>query len=592
MYHEGIEEQGGIQEPWNWSEVDLKAVLFEFTNKATFINRLWIFVDALDEAGEDTAHRLSETFNELVSSSQGQIRICFSSRHYPVLKQHTELKVCVEENNKTDIINFSKSRLGAYPHHLDEEELDKVVDAVALKSQGIFLWVELMIKFLSKHLSSQIQFILDRIGQFPPGLEDFYQERLNNILLDQSGTSTASEQSRELGIAQSRTLLQWLCFSMRPLTLQELKVALVLGFERPERSLQECLDAKDYIPKDEALQDAIVTRSRGLAHVYSESPQKVEFIHQSVKDFLRKELGQLGLSPGLAHHSICSSCLKFLSLDVYEDTITRQNTFGHYARKYWHQHGYLAEIEEINQSRFLPLIMSHQVQQNLRFWWGTKQNIFFSRADHLLHYPITPPKMSHILSACGLLSMLKAGLTQSFFSGDERDDESGGTLLHWAIMGHQMEVVRFLLNRNDIDVNAKDHNGRTPLHLAASSSRPRYMSIYPPEPADKSQIISRNIDDKTVLYPWLDSSCETILSLILSSEKVDVHAQESYGKSPLMVAATQQSNSAFVRLLAHEKTKNDIYARDDFGSTALDISSWKGHTDKAELLLQKRYERI
>jgi len=47
-------------------------------------------------------------------------------------------------------------------------------------------------------------------------------------------------------------------------------------------------------------------------------------------------------------------------------------------------------------------------------------------------------------------------------------DEQGRTALHLAAMDGHEEMVRELIGKQSADVNARDSNGATPLHLAAS----------------------------------------------------------------------------------------------------------------------------
>jgi ankyrin repeat protein len=47
-----------------------------------------------------------------------------------------------------------------------------------------------------------------------------------------------------------------------------------------------------------------------------------------------------------------------------------------------------------------------------------------------------------------------------------KDDEYGGTPLHWAAWYGHVEIARLLL-QNGAEVNAKERNGWTPLHWAA-----------------------------------------------------------------------------------------------------------------------------
>ena len=46
----------------------------------------------------------------------------------------------------------------------------------------------------------------------------------------------------------SLKLLQWVCFATRPLSLDELRWAMVIDADCPYQSLQACQSAEDYVP--------------------------------------------------------------------------------------------------------------------------------------------------------------------------------------------------------------------------------------------------------------------------------------------------------------------------------------------------------
>ncbi|KAM6512238.1 hypothetical protein FSOLCH5_009957 [Fusarium solani] len=119
---------------------------------------------------------------------------------------------------------------------------------------------------------------------------------------------------RSMG-SDSLKLIQWICFATRPLSLDELRWAMLVEVDCPHRSLYECQSAGDYPSDDDVMKRRIQTLSCGLAEVIlssgdgdedlsepdsssrsidssirtevtpSSHAQVVQFIHQSVKDF-------------------------------------------------------------------------------------------------------------------------------------------------------------------------------------------------------------------------------------------------------------------------------------------------------------------
>ncbi|KAK3371451.1 hypothetical protein B0T24DRAFT_320290 [Lasiosphaeria ovina] len=83
-------------EKWQWHEEELRRVFESSLLNVLETYPVWLFVDALDECGEDNAVKLVDMFKSLLKSipSQSigirQFRICFSCRHYPVLDLERE----------------------------------------------------------------------------------------------------------------------------------------------------------------------------------------------------------------------------------------------------------------------------------------------------------------------------------------------------------------------------------------------------------------------------------------------------------------------------------------------------------------------
>lgn len=72
--------------------------------------------------------------------------------------------------------------------------------------------------------------------------------------------------------------------------------------------------------------------------------------------------------------------------------------------------------------------------------------------------------------AAGDIPFLKECLQTKNWNVNEKDlDER--TALHWAAGNGHVEMVTFLLQLDDIDINGKDEDGWTPVMIATSSGR-------------------------------------------------------------------------------------------------------------------------
>ena len=110
--------------------------------------------------------------------------------------------------------------------------------------------------------------------------------------------------------------------------------------------------------------------------------------------------------------------------------------------------------------------------------------------------------------------------------------------------GHKS--VAELLLANKAEVNAKDDNGKTPLHWAASAG-------------------SKDVAE------------------LLLANKAEVNAKENHGRTPLHLAAAEGHKDMAELLLAN---KAEVNAKDNHGDTPLHLAVSQGHKDVAELLRQ------
>ncbi|KAJ3128391.1 hypothetical protein HK100_009203 [Physocladia obscura] len=71
--------------------------------------------------------------------------------------------------------------------------------------------------------------------------------------------------------------------------------------------------------------------------------------------------------------------------------------------------------------------------------------------------------------------------------------------LHHAAVAHNFEMVEFLVNNYDLDVNLQDHHGNTPLHLATESLKMKFFLV-----SHGANVDVKNIDDKKPIDKLLE----------------------------------------------------------------------------------------
>ncbi|TEY70326.1 hypothetical protein BOTCAL_0106g00010 [Botryotinia calthae] len=298
----GVERNG-------WSESALKQTLKHAVEKLGS-RSLMIFVDALDECDQKQTSGMVFFFEELcelAEISQVSLQICFSSRHYPtiVIQKGIELILEDEIGHMDDIQQYIKSKLRLGK----SKQAETLRTEILQKSSGIFLWVVLVLDILNSEYStgsSSIKKVSKRLTEIPPGLNDLFE-----MILKRDG-----ENLEELQLC-----LKLILFANRPLKPQEIYFATQIGLDG------ECMGFWDQEDVNiDQMKLFVRSSSKGLAEVTKNKASDVQFIHESVRDFL---LGRYesqwsessGNFVGHGHDTLKNCCLAQLNAVVNQKVI-------------------------------------------------------------------------------------------------------------------------------------------------------------------------------------------------------------------------------------------------------------------------------
>ncbi|KAN0072914.1 hypothetical protein V8E54_009028 [Elaphomyces granulatus] len=253
------------------------------------------FIDALDECNEgQVADMISffEDIGEHAADANTRLHICFSSRHYPtiVIQRGFEVALEDEQEHVADISRYIKSKLRLG----NSKQAGALRSDIQEKSAGIFLWVALVIEILNtEYAGGRVSALRDRLKDIPPGLDELFE-----MILTRDGKN----------MQELQLCIQWVLFAVRPLKPQELYFAVHFGVGQ---SIPIPWDT-DSISLDD-IHRFVQSSSKGLAEVSKSKKSTVQFIHESVRDFLFKD-GKWKLWPTLAEqfvgrsHDILKDC--------------------------------------------------------------------------------------------------------------------------------------------------------------------------------------------------------------------------------------------------------------------------------------------
>lgn len=297
----------GIHANYQWSEESLKALLEEAISRLGDSSVVCI-IDALDECDERQIRDMTSFFElvgELAVSANINLRVCFSSRHYPHISMQRGLELVLEgqEGHTQDITSYVESEL-KIGH---SKVAGQIRNDLQEKASGVFLWVVLVVEILNKeHDSGRIHALRRRLQDIPGDLHELFRDVLTRDSRNQD----------ELILC-----LQWVLFAKHPLTPEELYFAILsgvdpLGLSNWDSDVISIPDMKRFI----------LDASKGLTETTASKNPKCQFIHESVKDFLLKEHGLAKIWPNLkndfqgqSHDRLKQCCVSYMNVggDLY-----------------------------------------------------------------------------------------------------------------------------------------------------------------------------------------------------------------------------------------------------------------------------------
>lgn len=422
--HCGMHSLAAIKET-GWQPEMLKEI-FRLVVGRLQDRRVVCYVDALDECPEDDIRDMVSLFEELgAREKSGKLLVCFSSRHYPEISIKTGLQLVLEKESDhgDDIRLYIDSQLKIE----NTPQADEIKSEILRKSSSIFLWVALVVPILNKeHDRGRTKTLKRRLDEIPADLHDLFLDILTRDCKD---------------IHEMVLCIKLILFAKRPLSPQELQVAVLTG---SEDQLQEPFNEADVTA--EVLRKFILDVSKGLAEITKSEAPTVQFIHESVRDFLLREGGMNKLSSGenniegQSHAEFTRVCLIPLEADLtshgaragyarvafdkhHSKGISRKFPFVEYAANHILHHANTAQRLGASQvSFFEDLVLEKWIPLYNTFQKHYHQG--YSRETHLLYIlshqgaealiRIHPEKARHLLLSGGpfeypLLAALYSG---------------------------------------------------------------------------------------------------------------------------------------------------------------------------------------
>ncbi|CAG8905492.1 unnamed protein product [Penicillium egyptiacum] len=143
IFEQRCKQFGYGEGKWQWPRVVLEELLAGVILASASRQHVTVFVDALDEAGAESAQQLAAYFHRLIDRAEKMnvaVRICIACRHYPIMESARAMEIYVEEHNHKDIATYIKdiladTEVGDSP---SEETRQTLVEQLIQQANGVF----------------------------------------------------------------------------------------------------------------------------------------------------------------------------------------------------------------------------------------------------------------------------------------------------------------------------------------------------------------------------------------------------------------------------------------------------------------------
>ncbi|RAQ99003.1 nb-arc and ankyrin domain-containing protein [Stemphylium lycopersici] len=294
----------GFSIDYQWNVESLKTLL-ERAIRALGSSSVVCLIDALDECEEEQVRDMVQFFEhigDLAVSNSIRFQVCFSSRHYPHVTIGNGLELVLEgqEGHSQDITNYVETELKIGKNKIAQQVRAELQE----KASGIFMWVVLVVGMLNKEFDDgQVHALRRKLKAIPGDLHKLFRDIL-----------TRDSHNKERLVL----CIQWVLFAKQLLSPEQLHHALLLSIDSD--AISEC-DPEETTKDD--IKRFLLNSSKGLAKTTASKEPRVQFIHESVRDFLLKENGlgkiwpELGSNfQGQSHERLKQYCLSYIRIDV------------------------------------------------------------------------------------------------------------------------------------------------------------------------------------------------------------------------------------------------------------------------------------
>lgn len=544
---------------------------------------VYCVIDGLDECSEASSEILLKRFRTLFSPNTNLPSDChlnliavsrekpdFVARElsdFPRIRLGPDADTDIDCDVNSDIGKFITAKvdeLSRYRNYTPELR-SYVEDIFHEHAEGTFLWIGIVAKELERYTCDEVK---NALKEFPVGLHQLYGRMLLQF-----------PSHRRETIA---TILRWVVMAVKPLTLSELSTA-----------IGNTVETSFGLSCEEVMLEQVRNCGHLLTMIDARGRQKVNLVHQSVKDYLLREtcdpmpeLEFFRIKKDAANLEIAKHCLDYLqSGSLAEGEVDSHREFRRlkefplleYAVCHWNKHARC--LSDPNLDIF---DLSHPFYAET----SLPRESWLSTYWHLMIYAPRPRSFTllHIASYFGIVPLAKKLLYKRRWRKYlglviNKKDSDGMTALHRAAQVGNEALVRLLLS-NGADTKAKVGIGRTVLHLAEEGRNEAVIQLLL-EKGWNPKVKDRR--GRTVLHDAARTGHRTVVQLLLE-KGADLEAKDNEGRTALHFAAGW-GHDTVVQLLVEKGA--DPKATYGEGYTVLHDAVRRANETTVELLIKK-----
>ncbi|PZD28104.1 multiple ankyrin repeat protein single kh domain protein, partial [Pyrenophora tritici-repentis] len=557
----------------NGQRQPLMHTLLEVTQQTVQdFTQVYVVLDALDECTQrlelmdvlETVARWELNNLHLLMTSRKERDIESSLENY-VKEEDT---VCLQRNVvDQDIQRYVQQRLsdnkGLAKWNKDAAIRQEIETALMRGARGMFRWAVCQLDTLEKCRNRVM--LRKSLTTLPQTLDQTYDRILSAI--------------REEDCEYAMRILQWLTFSARPLSVEEIAevVAIDVGrepaFDRDE-VLEDPLEALNICS---SLVTITMNKAEGR---WKPAQQIISLAHYSVQEYLvsdRIRQGQAkryNMQEVECHNAIAKGSLKYLTQlqKPLSKEVLERSALARYSSEFWSSHLRKTgdEIEQV--SRLAMSLMA--MKEPAYFTW-----IQLYDPDHPRDEPdvgkslYSVPMPLYYAANLGLGTITRLLLEQ----GADVNAQGGvyGNALQAASAGGHEQVVKMLLDKG-ADVNAQGGEYGNALQAASAKGQEQVVKMLLDKGANGGFY-------GNALQAASARGYEQVVKMLLD-KGADVNAQDGeYGNA--LRAASYGGHEQVVKMLLDKGA--DVNAQGGFYSNALYAASYGGHKQAVKMLLNK-----